>query len=100
MIPCDKWEPRCDFTLTPYHASAGFAHIVWKVCGYVVSDASKSVTLAVEQEVAHIVAEGAGDVAASVGQAAREAAAVERAERVGAEETNDKKKKYIYICQA
>lgn len=34
-------------------------------------------TSAVEQEVAHVVAEGAADVAAAVGQGARQAAAVE-----------------------
>lgn len=47
-------------------------------------------TLAVEQEVAHVVAEGAADVGAAVGQGARQAAAVERAEGVGAAETKKK----------
>lgn len=46
-------------------------------------------TLAVEQEVAHVVAEGAADVGAAVGQGARQAAAVERAEGVGAAETKN-----------
>lgn len=41
-------------------------------------------TSAVEQEVAHVVAEGAADVAAAVGQRAGQAAAVEGSERVGA----------------
>jgi len=36
-----------------------------------------STTLALEQEVAHVVAEGAADVATAFGQGAREATAVE-----------------------
>lgn len=44
-------------------------------------------TLTVEQEVAHVEAEGAADVAAAVGQRTRQAAAVEGAEGVGAAET-------------
>lgn len=44
-------------------------------------------TLAAEQEIAHVVAEGAADVAAAVGQGTRQAAAVERPEGVGAAET-------------
>lgn len=43
-------------------------------------------TLAAEQEVAHVGAEGASDVAAALGQSTGETAAVERAEGVGAEE--------------
>lgn len=43
--------------------------------------------MAAEQEVAHVVAEGAADVAAAVGQATRQTAAVERTEGVGAAET-------------
>lgn len=41
-------------------------------------------TLAAEQEVAHVVAEGAADVAAAVGHGTREAATVERSKCVGA----------------
>lgn len=41
-------------------------------------------TFAAEQEVAHVVAEGAADVAAAVGQSAGQAAAVERSKCVGA----------------
>lgn len=41
-------------------------------------------TFAAEQEVAHVVAEGAADVAAAVGQSAGQAAAVERPKGVGA----------------
>lgn len=41
-------------------------------------------TLAVEQEVAHVAAEGATDVAAAVGQRTGETAAVERSKCVGA----------------
>lgn len=51
-------------------------------------------TLAVEQEVAHVEAEGAADVGTAVGQGAWQAAAVERAEGVGAAET--KKKQIIF----
>lgn len=42
------------------------------------------VTSTSEQEVAHVVAEGAADVAAAVGQAAGQTAAVEGSKRVGA----------------
>lgn len=48
---------------------------------------AESATLAVEQEVAHVVAEGAVHVATAVGQRARQAAAVEGTKRVGAVET-------------
>lgn len=44
-------------------------------------------TLAAEQEIAHVVAEGAADVATALGQGTRQTAAVERAEGVGAAET-------------
>lgn len=47
-------------------------------------------TLAVEQEIAHVVAEGAADVATAVGQGARETAAVEGTKGVGAVETTKK----------
>ena len=43
-------------------------------------------TLAAEQEVAHVVAEGAADVSTDVGQGTRQTAAVERTEGVGAVE--------------
>lgn len=43
--------------------------------------------MAAEQEIAHVVAEGAADVAAAVGQGTRQTAAVERTEGVGAAET-------------
>lgn len=48
-------------------------------------------TLTVEQEVAHVEAEGAADVAAAVGQRTRQAAAVEGAEGVGAAETRKRR---------
>lgn len=44
-------------------------------------------TLAAEQEIAHVVAEGAADVATVVGQHARETATVEGTEGVSAVET-------------
>lgn len=47
----------------------------------------RSPTLTAEQEVAHVEAEGAADVAAAVGQGTRQAATVEGAEGVGAVET-------------
>lgn len=40
-------------------------------------------TLAAEQKIAHVVAEGAADVATAVRQGARQAAVVEWSERVG-----------------
>lgn len=47
----------------------------------------KPPTLAAEQEIAHVVAEGAADVAAAVGQRARQTATVEGTEGVSAVET-------------
>lgn len=44
-------------------------------------------TLAVEQEEAHVVAEGAADVVTAVGQGTRQTATVERAKSVRAVET-------------
>jgi len=48
-------------------------------------------TLAVQQEVAHVEVEGAADVVAAVVQRARQTAAVERAEGVGAAAAEKKK---------
>lgn len=44
-------------------------------------------TLAFEQEIAHVVAEGAADIAAAVGQGTGETATVEGTKCVGAAET-------------
>lgn len=52
-------------------------------------------TLAVEQEIAHVVAEGAADVVTAVGQGTRQTATVERTKGVGAMET---KKKTFSFC--
>lgn len=51
--------------------------------------------MAVEQEIAHVVAEGAADVATGVGQGARQTAAVERTKCVGAMET--KKRTFNFL---
>lgn len=52
-------------------------------------------TLAVEQEIAHVVAEGAADVATAVGQSTRQTATVERPKGVRAMET--KKRTFNFL---
>lgn len=53
-----------------------------------------SPTLTAEQEVAHVEAEGAADVAAAVRQGTRQAATVEGAKGVGAVETQERRNEY------
>lgn len=48
------------------------------------------ITLALEQEVAHVAAEGTADVATAVGQGARQTSAIEWTEGVGTTETKRK----------
>lgn len=48
------------------------------------------VTLALQQEVAHVVAEGTTDVATAVGQGARQTTTIEWTKGVGTMETNKK----------
>lgn len=48
-----------------------------------------SPTLTAEQEVTHVEAEGAADVAAAVGQGTRQAATVEGAKGIGAVEARE-----------
>ncbi len=52
-------------------------------------------TLAVEQEIAHVVAEGAADVATAVGQSTRQTATVERTKGVRTMET--KKRTFNFL---